>query len=164
MNFLSSIKKAFEFCTNHDALLSLGITPTHPNTGYGYIQFNQSDANNDGIFKVNAFKEKPSLSKAVEFLAAGNYLWNSGIFVWSVKRLLQSFKKNAPEILNILEQGNKFYNTTDEQNFINEYYPTTPNISIDYAVLERAKNVVGIPAGEIGWNDVGIWNAVYELH
>ena len=105
--FLRTIEQAFEFSANHNALMTLGITPTHPNTGYGYIQFNRHDANNDGIYKVNAFKEKPILEKAQEFLAAGNYLWNGGIFVWSVKRLLQSFERNAPEILERAGIGSK---------------------------------------------------------
>ncbi len=158
--FLRTIEQAFDFSANHNALMTLGITPTHPNTGYGYIQFNRHDTNNDGIYKVNSFKEKPTLEKAQEFLAAGNYLWNGGIFVWSVKRILQSFELNAPEILEILEKGNAVYNTEDEQSFIDAHYPTTPNISIDYAIMEKADNIHTIPC-DCGWSDLGTWASLF---
>ncbi len=159
--FLQNIKQALDFAGSHDALVTLGITPTSPNTGYGYVQYNSHDANNDGIYKVMSFKEKPNLETAQVFLKEGNYVWNAGIFIWSVKSLLKSFKHNADDIFDILKSGESAYNTEGEQNFINEYYPTTRSISIDYAILEKADNVYTIP-GDFGWSDLGTWGALYD--
>ncbi len=158
--FLRNIEKSLVFTQDNDALMTLGITPSNPNTGYGYIQYNRHDANNDGIYKVKSFTEKPQLEKAKEFLAAGNYLWNAGIFVWSVKSLLKAFKDHSADIFTIFEKGENMFNTEGEQKFINEYYPTTPSISIDYAILEKAKNVYTIPC-DFGWSDLGAWGALY---
>lgn len=159
--FLQNIKQALDFASTKDTLVTLGITPTSPNTGYGYVQYNRNDANNDGIYKVSSFKEKPKLETAKEFLKAGNYVWNAGIFIWSVKSLLESFKKNAEDIFDILKSGENAYNTEGEQNFIDNKYPTTRSISIDYAILESADNVYTIP-GDFGWSDLGTWGALYE--
>jgi mannose-1-phosphate guanylyltransferase len=158
--FLDNISMALDFAASNDALLTLAIKPTSPNTGYGYVQFNRNDANNDGIFKVKSFTEKPNLETAKEFLAAGNYLWNAGIFIWSVKSLLKAYKKYATETFDILEQGENAYNTEGEQKFVNEFYPKTPNISVDFAILEKANNVYTIP-GTFTWSDLGAWNALY---
>ena len=159
--FLQNIKQALDFAGSKEALVTLGITPTSPNTGYGYVQYNPHDANKDGIYKVMSFKEKPNLETAQAFLKAGNYVWNAGIFIWSVKSLLKSFKHNAEDIFEILKSGESAYNTEGEQNFINEYYPTTRSISIDYAILEKAENVYTIP-GDFGWSDLGTWGALYD--
>ena len=159
--FLQNIKQALDFAGSKEALVTLGITPTSPNTGYGYVQYNPHDANKDGIYKVMSFKEKPNLETAQAFLKAGNYVWNAGIFIWSVKSLLKSFKHNAEDIFEILKSGESAYNTEGEQNFINEYYPTTRSISIDYAILEKADNVYTIP-GDFGWSDLGTWGALYD--
>ncbi len=159
--FLENISMALDFAGTNDALVTLAIKPTSPNTGYGYVQFNRNDANNDGIFKVKSFTEKPNLETAREFLAAGNYLWNAGIFIWSVKSLLKSYKNNATEIYDLLKQGEAAYNTEGEQNFVNEFYPRTPNISVDFAIMEKAENVYTIP-GTFTWSDLGAWNALYE--
>jgi mannose-1-phosphate guanylyltransferase len=160
-DFLKNIELALDFTQRNDALMTLGLKPLNPNTGYGYIQYNRNDANNDGIYKVKSFTEKPDHDTAKTFLEAGNYLWNAGIFIWSVKALLKSFKKNAEDIYDILKSGEKAYNTEGEQNFINKYYPTTPNISIDYAVMEKAENVYTIPC-DFGWSDLGAWSAIYD--
>ncbi len=159
--FLQNIKQALDFAGSKDALVTLGITPTSPNTGYGYVQYNLHDANKDGIYKVMSFKEKPNLETAQEFLKAGNYVWNAGIFIWSVKSLLKSFKKNAEDIFDIFQAGEIIYNTEGEQEFIDEQYPTTRSISIDYAILEKADNVYTIP-GDFGWSDLGTWGALYD--
>jgi mannose-1-phosphate guanylyltransferase len=159
--FLKNIALSLDFSQKNDALVTLGITPTSPNTGYGYIQYNRNDANNDGIYKVKSFTEKPDLDKARDFIAAGNYLWNAGIFIWSVKSLLKSFKNNAEDIYDILKKGENAYNTEGEQKFIDTHYPTTPNISIDYAIMEKAQNVHIIP-GSFGWSDLGTWGALYS--
>jgi mannose-1-phosphate guanylyltransferase len=146
VDFLKNIELALDFTQKNDALMTLGITPHNPNTGYGYIQYNKNDANNDGIYKLKSFTEKPNLDKAKEFLNAGNYLWNAG---------------NAEDIYDILKKGENAYNTEGEQNFINQHYPTTPNISIDYAVMEKAENVYTIPCN-FGWSDLGAWSAIYD--
>ena len=159
--FLGNIKQALEFASQKEAIVTLGITPTSPNTGYGYVQYNRHDANKDGIYKVMSFKEKPNLETAQDFLKAGNYVWNAGIFIWSVKSLLKSFKHNAEDIYDILLRGENAYNTEGEQNFINEHYPTTRSVSIDYAILEKADNVYTIP-GDFGWSDLGTWGALYD--
>lgn len=159
--FLENIKQALEFASQKEAIVTLGISPTSPNTGYGYVQYNRNDANKDGIYKVMSFKEKPNLETAKEFLKAGNYVWNAGIFIWSVKTLLKSFKHNAEDIYDILLGGENAYNTEGEQNFINEHYPTTRSESIDYAILEKADNVYTIP-GDFGWSDLGTWGALYD--
>ncbi len=159
--FLENIKQALDFASQKEAIVTLGITPTSPNTGYGYVQYNRHDANKDGIYKVMSFKEKPNLETAQDFLKAGNYVWNAGIFIWSVKTLLKSFKHNAEDIYDILKQGENAYNTEGEQNFINEHYPTTRSVSIDYAILEKADNVYTIP-GDFGWSDLGTWGALYD--
>jgi mannose-1-phosphate guanylyltransferase len=160
-DFLKNIELALDFTQKNDALMTLGLKPLNPNTGYGYIQFNRNDANNDGIYKVKSFTEKPDLATAKTFLEAGNYLWNAGIFIWSVKSLLKGFKKNAEDIYDILKKGEEVYNTEGEQKFINQHYPTTPNISIDYAVMEKAENVYTIPC-DFGWSDLGAWSAIYD--
>ena len=159
--FLENIKQALDFADNKDALVTLGILPTSPNTGYGYVQYNRNDANKDGIYKVKSFTEKPNLATAQEFLKAGNYVWNAGIFIWSVKSLLKAFKNNAEDIFDLLKQGETAYNTEGEQNFINEAYPTTRSVSIDYAIMEKADNVYTIP-GDFGWSDLGTWGALYD--
>ncbi len=156
--FIDKIKEALHFTQNNEALVTLGITPTRPDTGYGYINFEKEK--NGKVFKVKQFTEKPNLEKAKQFLNSGNYLWNAGIFIWHVKSILNSFRKNAPEIMEILEKGNQFYNTGQEQEFINKAYPTTPNISVDYAIMEKAKNIYTIPS-DIGWSDLGTWNSLY---
>ena len=158
--FLENIKQALDFADSKDALVTLGIMPTSPNTGYGYIQYNRNDANKDGIYKVDSFTEKPKLEKAKEFLKAGNYVWNAGIFIWSAKNLLKAFKNNAEDIYDILKHGENAYNTEGEQNFINDHYPTTRSVSIDYAIMENADNVYTIP-GDFGWSDLGTWGALY---
>ncbi len=158
--YLEKISQAFDFVSQDDVLMTLGITPTRPDTGYGYINFAKRDANNDGIFKVKQFREKPDLQTAKEYVASGNFLWNAGIFIWSVKSLLKSFGKNAPDILTILDKPN-VYNTASEQDFINEHYPTTPDISIDYAIMEKADNIYTIPS-DIGWSDLGTWGSLHE--
>lgn len=156
--FISKLETALDFTRNNDALVTLGITPTRPDTGYGYINFGE---NAEGeVHKVKRFMEKPNLETAQQFLDSGDYLWNAGIFVWGVNTLLKSFRQNAPDILDILEKGAADYNTDREQAFIDEAYPTTPKISVDYAIMEKADNIYTIPS-DIGWSDLGTWNSLY---
>ncbi len=158
-SFVKSLQLGLDFAAKHDALLTLGIRPSRPDTGYGYINF-ESVATNEGIHKVKRFTEKPPLEKAEQFVVSGDYLWNAGIFIWSVRSILASLQKNATEIYDILKAGGKVYNSPEEQAFIDEKYPTTPDISIDFAVMEKADNVYTIPAA-FGWSDLGTWASLH---
>ena len=155
--FLKQIQKALDFASKNDALLTLGIKPTRPDTGYGYIHF---DEGKNGINPVKSFKEKPDLAKAKEYVDSGDYLWNAGIFIWSVKSVLKAFENHANEIHKILSSSMDVYNTPDEQAFIDDMYPTTPRISIDYAIMEKANNVFTLPS-DIGWSDLGTWGSLH---
>lgn len=157
-NFTKTVNKGLDFVTNNAALLTLGIQPSHPNTGYGYI--NYAKAAENGVHKVLKFTEKPNLETAEKFVSEGTYLWNAGIFIWNVKTILNSFKQNATEIYDILEKGKSAYNTPNEQIFIDEAYPTTPSISVDYAIMEKADNVYTIPSA-FGWSDLGTWGSLF---
>jgi mannose-1-phosphate guanylyltransferase len=156
--FREKISQALEFAGRHDALVTLGIKPSRPDTGYGYIQF-ETPAE-PGIYKVERFTEKPKLPDAEAFVASGKYVWNAGIFIWNVKNVLRAFETHSPEIFHILEKGGSVYNTPQEQAFINEQYPTTPNISVDFAIMEQASNVYTMPA-EFGWSDLGTWASLH---
>lgn len=153
------INQAIFFAQKEDVLVTLGIQPTRPDTGYGYIQFNQSK---EEIYKVNSFKEKPDKITAEQYIASGNYLWNAGMFIWKSSVILESFKTYAPEIFSLFEQGVSDYNTENEFSFIANNYPLAPNISIDFAILEKADNVYTIPA-DIGWSDLGTWDSLYQV-
>jgi mannose-1-phosphate guanylyltransferase len=158
--FLEQLQKALAFTASHDALVTLGIAPTRPDTGYGYINYLKEEQPFDGIFKVAAFKEKPNLETAKNYLEEGSYLWNAGIFVWKSQAILNAFELYANEIYNILETGKSSYNTAKEQEFIDEKYPTTPDISVDYAIMENAKNIYTLPS-DIGWSDLGTWASLH---
>lgn len=164
--FVEKIIQALKFTAKNDALLTLGISPTRPDTGYGYIKYQvASIENQDGnveIKRVDAFMEKPELAKAQEYLNNGNYLWNAGIFIWKAANLQKAFEKYAVEIDTLFKSGNEFYNTPAEAQFILDKYPTSPDISIDYAILEKADNIYTIPA-DIGWSDLGTWASLHAI-
>ena len=155
--FIKNIDTSFKACSENNILMTLGIQPDHPNTGYGYIQF---ESNNSDIKKVKNFTEKPNLEKANEFLASGDYLWNAGIFVWSAKNIIKAFKEYLPEMVSVLE-NETVYNSEKEINFINNNYEKCENISIDFGIMERAKNVHVLPVN-FGWNDLGTWGSLYN--
>jgi len=157
--FLDHIKQSFDFCANNDVLMTLGIQPTHPNTGYGYIEYDKSDSK--AIKKVKRFCEKPDSKTAKEFLDNGNFLWNAGIFVWSVRSILSSFEKHQHKMYELFSKGNDFYNTDKEKAFIDENFAKSENISIDYAILEQAENIYVLPS-VFDWSDLGTWNSLYE--
>lgn len=157
--FISALGEALDYTSSHDALLTLGIEPTRPDTGYGYIHFERS-AVSGRVHKVRKFTEKPPLDKAREFVASGDYLWNAGIFVWHCRSIIKAYKELAPDIHSILSGGNHVYNTPEEQAFINQHYPSTPNISVDFAIMEKADNVYSIPSS-FGWSDLGTWASLY---
>ena len=157
--FSDNLKQCFDFCSNEDALMTLGIKPTFPNTGFGYIEYDKSDEN--PIKSVSQFREKPDYETAKSFLASGNFLWNGGIFIWSVKSILEAFEKFQPQMNSLFLKGFESYNTYSETTFINENYADAENVSIDYAILEKAKNVYVLPA-TFDWNDLGTWGSLHE--
>lgn len=157
--FAKNLQQCFDFCQNEDALMTLGIQPTFPNTGFGYIEFDKSDEN--PIKKVNQFREKPDYETAKSFLEAGNFLWNGGIFIWSVQSITAAFEKFQPQMNALFSKGIDSYNTTNEKDFINQNYAIAENVSIDYAVMENAKNVYVLPA-TFDWNDLGTWGSLHE--
>jgi mannose-1-phosphate guanylyltransferase len=152
--------EALEFTGKHNALLTLGIKPFQPNTGYGYIQF-EEHAVSDNIYKVKTFTEKPDEELAKTFLASGDFLWNAGIFVWQTKNIIAAFEKHLPEIHEIFEGAKNTMNTSKEKEAIELIYPLCANISIDYGILEKAENVYVIPSS-FGWSDLGTWGSAYE--
>ena len=159
VTFSDNLKQCFDFCSNEDALMTLGIKPTFPNTGFGYIEYDKSDEN--PIKSVSQFREKPDYETAKSFLTSGNFLWNGGIFIWSVKSILQAFEKFQPQMNSLFLKGFESYNTNSETTFINENYTDAENVSIDYAILEKAKNVYVLPA-TFDWNDLGTWGSLHE--
>jgi mannose-1-phosphate guanylyltransferase len=162
-SFIEIISSALRATAANDWLLTLGIKPSRPDTGYGYIQFNESitDQKDKRIKKVKTFTEKPVLEMARQFLKSGDFLWNSGIFIWSAKNILDAFDKYVPEISAIFKDGIKKYNTPKEKAFIKEAYAVCRSISIDYAVMEKADNVYVLQS-DFGWSDLGTWGSLYE--
>lgn len=152
------IRKALAEVEQKDALITLGITPTRPDTGYGYIQF--KDCGLDGVCTVKTFTEKPDFEMAKELVASGEFLWNAGIFIWSVKGILSAFEKLMPEMYQIFQEGEDTFATREEKKFIETAYMQCKSISIDYGVMEKAKNVYTI-AADIGWSDLGTWGSLY---
>lgn len=157
--FARNLKQCFDFCTSENALMTLGIQPTFPNTGFGYIEFDKKDSNL--IKKVNQFREKPDYETAKAFLASGNFLWNGGIFIWSAKSITEAFSEFQPVMNTLFLNGLDRLNTTAERDFINDNYAGAENISIDYAILEKANNVYVLPA-TFDWNDLGTWGSLHE--
>ncbi|MFT4697366.1 MAG: mannose-1-phosphate guanylyltransferase [Flavobacteriaceae bacterium] len=157
--FLRDVETCFKTCAIEDKLLTLGIEPTFPNTGYGYIESDKEDEN--VIKKVNQFREKPDYETAKKFLEAGNYSWNAGIFLWSVKSIISSFEKNMPTMFTLFSEGNEAYNTKNEKHFIENNYSKAENISIDYGILEKAENVC-VKKATFDWNDLGTWGALHD--
>jgi mannose-1-phosphate guanylyltransferase len=157
--FSKNVQSAFNFCEENEALMTLGIQPTFPNTGYGYIEFDKSSSSI--VKSVNQFREKPDYDTAKEFIAQGNFLWNAGIFMWSVKSAVNAFKNNQPDLYTLFENGISVYNTDAESDFIKLNYPKAENISVDYAIMEKSTNVYVI-AAEFDWNDLGTWGSLYD--
>ncbi len=162
-DYLEIIKKCVDFVSNNGYLLTIGLKPTKPSTGYGYIQYIEEGDSRDGVYKVKTFTEKPTLDIAKTFVASGDFLWNSGMFVWKAKTLLEAVRKYLPEIAEAFKDGPLHYDTPGEENFIKEAYYQCTNISIDYGVMEKADNVYTIPA-EFGWSDVGTWDSLYDIY
>jgi mannose-1-phosphate guanylyltransferase len=161
--FLEQVKKGLEFAGFNDALLTLGITPDRPETGYGYIQIESNDigTNEDKLYKVKTFTEKPDLQLAKIFLESGEFFWNSGIFIWSLKSILKAFETHLSTVSELFKKGSKLYGTADEIPFLNKTYSECQNISIDYGIMEKANNVY-VLCSDFGWSDLGTWGSLYD--
>lgn len=159
--FRQVILKAFDFVSKHNAIATLGMSPTRPETGYGYIQ-HQPEAFADGIYPVKTFTEKPNLEMAKVFLESGDFLWNSGIFIWSLQTISEAFRYLLPEVADRFREGELLMGTEAEEDFIEQMFPKCPNISIDYGIMEKADNVFVLPSS-FGWSDLGTWGSLYEL-
>lgn len=163
--FLKRINSGLEFTSKNDVLLTLGIKPNRPETGYGYIQI-CSDCDNDIIKntdfrKVKTFTEKPEFEMAKIFFESGEFFWNSGIFIWSLKSINQAFEKNLNDVNSLFAKSSEYFNTENEMQFIEKVYSESQSISIDYGVMERADNVYVLPS-DFGWSDLGTWGSLYE--
>jgi mannose-1-phosphate guanylyltransferase len=158
--FVKTTSEALNFVDHLNAFVTLGIKPTYPNTGYGYIQHETMEAA-PGIYKVKTFTEKPNLDLAKTFLASGDFLWNAGIFFWKVKNILTAFEKHLPEMYEVFAAEKEKFNTPEEAGTLNTIYPQCSNISIDFGIMEKADNVYVIPAA-FGWSDLGTWKSAWE--
>ena len=158
--YINISKKCLDISRETNVLLTLGITPSRPDTGYGYIQYESNELEIDAnLKKVKTFTEKPNQELALSFIDSGDFLWNSGMFIWSAKSITLAFRKYLRDIYDIFEEGKEFYQTKNEQEYINRVFPGCKNISIDYAIMEKADNVYVFPS-EFGWSDLGTWGSV----
>ena len=159
--FVRVANDCLEVVAKNDILLTLGIAPSRPDTGYGYIQFTTEKLDNhQRIRKVKTFTEKPNQELALNFLDSGDFLWNSGMFVWSAKSITLAFRKQLRDMYDVFEQGKQFYNTSKETEFIDRIFPGCKNISIDYGIMEKSENVYVYPT-DLGWSDLGTWGSLY---
>jgi mannose-1-phosphate guanylyltransferase len=160
--FLEVMLNGLAYAENHDALVTVGLKPTRPETGYGYIQIEKNDAPGckDTVCKVRTFTEKPDIDTAKLFVESGEFYWNSGIFIWSLKSVQKALSEHLPDIADMFHKGMDKYDTPAEERFIFEAYSQCYNISIDYGVMEKADNVF-VFAADFGWSDVGTWNSLY---
>ena len=160
--FVEAIKGCLAFTEHQDVLLTLGIKPSRPDTGYGYIQFIDDKVEKlNKISKVKTFTEKPDLEMAKFFLQTGEFLWNAGIFIWNLKSIMAAFEEHLPEMSAQFKEGESLYDTPGEEEFIKATYERCTNISIDFAVMEKAKNVF-VMSSDFGWSDLGTWGSLYE--
>ncbi len=163
VEFNNILKKAIKVAQENEKLVTIGITPTFPSTGYGYINFDKSSEYKDIAYSVVEFVEKPNYGKAKSYVNSGKYVWNSGMFVWKVSKILEDFKRYLPKVYDNLEKLSEFIGTDKEQEKLQQIYPTIPSISIDYGVMERSNDVVVVP-GDFGWNDVGSWDVLGAIY
>ncbi len=159
--FTEVIDKGLQFVEQNDTLLTLGMKPTRPETGYGYIQ-KAAEVGITDLFEVKTFTEKPNRELAEVFLKSGEFLWNSGIFLWNLNTIINAFRKHLPELAEIFREGEGVIGTDKEEEFIKEMFPKCPNISIDYGVMEKAESVHVLQA-DFGWSDLGTWGSLYDL-
>ncbi len=159
--FRSDVEQCFDKCASQAVLCTLGIQPTFPNTGFGYIEYDPQQRDEPGLKKVRQFREKPDYETARSFLKEGNFLWNAGIFAWSAAAIVEAFKTYQPAQHDLFAAGLDTYNTPQEDAFIGEHYAEAENISIDYAIMERSDAVYVLPAS-FDWNDLGTWGSLYD--
>ncbi len=159
--FQSLTLQALNFAKNNSAFVTLGIKPTYPNTGYGYIQYDLGAVKDENVYEVKTFIEKPDIELAKTFLASEEFLWNSGIFIWDVKTILAAFEQYQSEMFDLFAAEKNNFNTPEEKPALDRIYPLCISISIDYAIMEKADNVYVIPA-DFGWSDLGTWNSAYS--
>jgi mannose-1-phosphate guanylyltransferase len=162
--FESTIRNAINFASQQEALLTIGIKPSRPETGYGYIQISKKvEKEISNFFKVKTFTEKPNLDLAKVFVDSGEFYWNSGIFIWSIRSILQAFTKHLPEIQSLFNDVSSKLGTPQQNEGVMHVYSDCKNISIDYGILEKADNVYVI-CSEFGWSDLGTWGSLYQNH
>ena len=159
--FVSAIEKSLQTAASTDSLITLGIKPSRPDTGYGYIQYTDQAINQD-FHKVKTFTEKPTLEIAKTFIQSGDFLWNAGIFVWSAQAIVKAFGRHLPEMHEIFAEARPVYNTEEEKSYVHKAYQQCINISIDYGIMEKADNVYVLPSA-FGWSDLGTWASIYDL-
>jgi mannose-1-phosphate guanylyltransferase len=161
--FSDVIQRCYEFAEKNDALITLGIKPDRPETGYGYIQADQKKPVKgfSNLLKVKTFTEKPDIDLAKVFLESGDFYWNSGIFIWNIKAILKAIEKHLPDMYNVFDEGRELFGTKQEKSFIGKTYAECKNISIDYGIMEKADNVY-VMGTDIGWSDLGTWSSLYE--
>ncbi len=165
IEFLNVVKNGLEFVEKNNALLTLGIQPSRPETGYGYIQINEQKEPvvlNKSFRKVKTFTEKPNLEFARKFIESGDFYWNSGMFFWSINSINNAFDTYLPEVNHLFEEGSHLFNTPKEADFILSTYSKCKSISIDYGVMEKADNV-HVLCADIGWSDLGTWGSLYDI-
>ena len=160
--FVRVANDCLDIVAKNDVLLTLGITPSRPDTGYGYIQFSEDNlSGSKKARKVKTFTEKPNQELALNFLDSGDFLWNSGMFIWSAKSITLAYRKHLRDMHDIFDEGKQFYNTINEKEFIDRVFPACKNISIDYGIMEKSENVYVYPA-DFGWSDLGTWGSLYS--
>ena len=160
--FVRVTNDCLDIVAKNDVLLTLGITPSRPDTGYGYIQFSEDNlSGSKKVRKVKTFTEKPNQELALNFLDSGDFLWNSGMFIWSAKSITLAYRKHLRDMHEVFDEGKQFYNTINEMEFINRVFPACKNISIDYGIMEKSENVYVYPA-DFGWSDLGTWCSLYS--
>ena len=159
--FVTAIEKSLQTAASTDSLITLGIKPSRPDTGYGYIQYTDQAIDHD-FHKVKTFTEKPTLEIAKTFIQSGDFLWNAGIFVWSAKAIVKAFGRHLPEMHEIFAEARPVYNTEEEKSYVHKAYQQCINISIDYGIMEKADNVYVLPSA-FGWSDLGTWASIYDL-
>lgn len=162
--FTNVIEEGLKAVSENPWLMTIGIRPSSPNTGYGYIQYNEDKSyeKNRSIYDVKTFTEKPELEMAKSFLESGDFLWNAGIFMWSMKEIQKAFETFLPDVDALFKQGEGLYNTDSEPEFIDKIYQVCRNISVDYGIMEKAQNV-HVYAADFGWSDLGTWGSLYEI-
>jgi mannose-1-phosphate guanylyltransferase len=158
--FYKSVNIAVQAASSEDKLITIGIKPTRPETGYGYIQYHEEDAGD--VKRVKTFTEKPELELAKKFIESGEFVWNAGIFVWSIKSIIKAFEQHQPDISELFEEGTDKFYTEEESAFITTTYSLCKSISVDYGIMEAAKNV-HVVLGDFVWSDVGSWSSLHEM-